>query len=92
MFTQLLQQAVPVISVRRPLSEVVLLVTWKVSVFQPGTNPDVMLTGYQLWKAMFGGRKLGVAAPFSRMEPELSAVQRPVRAAWLVEHRKKRLV
>ena len=84
MFTQLLQQAVPVISVRRPLRELVLLVTWKVSVFQPGTNPDVMLTGYQFWKAMFGGRKLGVAAEHSF--PKLVSGEHHVRVCARLEH------
>ena len=91
MATQVLQQALPLISVRRPLGPPEL-VTTKVSVFHPGTKPEVMFTGCQLVKAVPTGSVLPVGAPFSQRPPELSAVQRPVSTAWFVEHRKKRLV
>jgi len=90
---QVLQQARPRISVRSPVTlPQTELVMRKTRVFQPGTKPEVMLTGVQLAKAKPAGRKFPGGPPFSRMSPLSSPDQRPVRAAWLVEQRKKRLV
>src|SRR5262245_604698 len=86
------QQLVPVISVRRPVTLETTFVTKKTIEFQPGLNPEVMLTGCHDW---FGaGRWIMtlVGTPFSQMTPPSSSVHWPEIAAWLVEQRKKRFV